>query len=233
MIESVLNNPLTSLLLTLCAFYGFSLVQARFRGHSLLNPAIWAIFVCVLFVSLSGVSYETYMDGAGIIHFLLGPATVAFAVPLYRILADIAKDARTFLITVLVACLFSAFGAMAIVALLGGTEDLQLAISSKSVTTPIAIGIAQKIDTPASLAVLFVFAANIPWLLLSAPLFKLIRIKDEDTQGIALGAICHGLGVAQAFQVGKRCGTYAVIGMSLMGIFSGVLLPILIIAFVL
>ncbi|MGH1399252.1 MAG: LrgB family protein [Alphaproteobacteria bacterium] len=229
----ILSNPLTSLLVTLCAFYGFSEIQKRAGGHSMLNPVVWAIIICVAFVSVSGISYEGYMEGAGVIHFLLGPVTVALAVLLYRLLYDIAKDAKAIVITLLVGCLLSAFGAMALVMWLGGSEEIQLAILSKSVTAPIAIGIAQKIGTAESLAVLFVFATNIPWLLLSVPILKAIGVKDEESQGIALGTVCHGLGVAQAFQIGKRCGTYAVIGMSLMGIFSGVLIPVLVLIFVL
>ena len=231
--NTILQDPLTSLFITLVAFYGFGLVQKRFGGHSMLNPVVWAIVVCVCFLSFSGISYDTYMQGAGIIHFLLGPVTVALAVPLYRLIGKISQDARAILITILAACLISAFSAFGIMVLMGASEEMRLAVTSKSVTAPIAIEIANKIGTPSSLAVLFVFATNIPWLLLTSFVFRAIRMKDQRAQGIALGTVCHGLGVARAFQVSELCGTYAVIGMSLMGIISGILLPILIIAFVL
>lgn len=229
----ILQNPLTSLLVTLCAFYAFGAVQKKFGGHSMLNPVVWAIVVCVCFVTFSGISYETYMEGAGIIHFLLGPVTVALAVPLYRLMGMISRDAKAILITILIACLLSAFSAFAVMAWMGAAQDMQLAVTSKSVTAPIAIEIAKKIGTPSSLAVLFVFSTNIPWILLTGFIFKGIRMKDERAQGLALGTVCHGLGVARAFQVSELCGTYSVIGMSLMGIISGILLPILILFFVL
>jgi len=228
-----LADPLTSLLVTLIAFYGFGIVQKRFGGHAMLNPVVWAILVCVFFIQLSGVSYEQYMDGAGVIHFLLGPVTVALAVPLYRLLSTIAKDARAILVTVGIAVILSAFSAFGVMAVMGASQDMQLAVTSKSVTAPIAIEIANKIGTPSSLAVLFVFATNIPWILFTGLIFKSMRIKDERSQGLALGTVCHGLGVARAFQISQVCGTYSVIGMSLMGILSGILLPILIILFVL
>lgn len=231
----ILQNPLTSLLVTLCSFYIFGLIQKRFGGHSMLNPVVWAIIVCVCFIQFTGISYETYMNGAGIIHFLLGPVTVALAVPLYRLITMISKDARAVLVTISLACLISAFSAMGIMAFMGADIDMQLAVTSKSVTAPIAIGIAEKIGTPSSLAVLFVFATNIPWILFTGFLFKRIGIKDDDNshraQGIALGTVCHGLGVARAFQISQVCGTYSVIGMSLMGIISGIVLPILILLF--
>ena len=237
MIASLLGNPLTSLLITLCAFYGFGELQKKLGGHAMLNPVVWAIITCVVFLQASGVSYDTYMQGAGIIHFLLGPVTVALAVPLYRLLSTIAKDARAILIAVGGGSLLSAFSAFAIMFWMGASQDMQLAVTSKSVTAPIAIEIARKIGTPESLAVLFVFATNIPWLLFTGFVFQALRLKNtaqnERAQGLALGTVCHGLGVARAFQISKNCGTYAVIGMSLMGIISGVLLPILIILFVL
>ena len=177
------------------------------------------------------------MEGAGFIHFLLGPVTVALAVPLYRLLSTIQADARAILLSVGGAVLLSAFSAMAIMVFMGASQDMQLAVTSKSVTAPIAIEIANKIGTPESLAVLFVFATNIPWLLMTGYVFKALRIKDDEAsqraQGLALGTVCHGLGVARAFQISQTCGTYAVIGMSLMGILSGILLPILILSFIL
>ena len=233
MIDFLLSNPLSSLFVTLCAFYGFNLLQKKLGGHSMLNPVVWAIISCVVYIKVSGISYDKYMEGAGIIHFLLGPVTVALAVPLYRLLVMISKDTRAILLTITAACLLSAFSAFGIMVLMGAEQDMQLAVTSKSVTAPIAIGIAEKIGTPESLAVLFVFATNIPWLLFTGFIFKAIRVKDERAQGLALGTVCHGLGVARAFQISELCGTYSVIGMSLMGIISGILLPILIIAFVL
>ena len=232
-LHDLVQDPLTSLLVTLCAFYGFGIMQKKAGGHAMLNPVVWAIIVCVCFVRFSGVSYETYMEGAGIIHFLLGPVTVALAVPLYRLLGMIAKDMRAILITMSVACVLSAFSALAVMAWMGATQDMHLAVTSKSVTAPIAIEIAKKVGTPESLAVLFVFATNIPWILFTGLVFKSIQMRDERAQGLALGTVCHGLGVARAFQISETCGTYSVIGMSLMGIISGILLPIFILFFVL
>lgn len=229
----LLEDPLTSLLVTLCAFYAFGLLQKKTGGHSMLNPVIWAIVTCVCFIKFSGISYAQYMDGANIIHFLLGPVTVALAIPLYRLLGTITKDLFAIFVVISIACVLSAFSALGVMALMEASQEMQLAITSKSVTAPIAIEIARKIGTPESLAVLFVSSTNIPWLLLTGFIFKGIRAKDERAQGLALGTVCHGLGVARAFQISERCGAYSVIGMSLMGIISGILLPILIVVFVL
>lgn len=231
MMDFLIEHPLTSLLVTLLSFHIFGIIQKRAGGHALLNPVVWAIVVCVCFIKASGISYEAYMDGAGIIHFLLGPVTVALAVPLYRLSAMIRRDAKAILPAILVGCLVAAFSAMAIVYVMGGAQDMQLAIVSKSVTVPIAIDIAGKIGAAESLAVFFVFSTNIPWIILMGYVFKALSVRDERAQGLALGTTCHGLGVARAFQISEICGTYSVIGMSLMGIISGVILPILILRF--
>lgn len=229
--EFVLSHPLTSLLITLCAFSGFGWLQKKAGGNSLLNPVVWAIIVCVTFISLSGIGYETYMRGAAPIHFLLGPVTVALAVPLYRLLSTIQKDVLALLSAIFICCLLAAFSAMGLAALMDANTDMQLAIISKSVTAPIAIEIANKINTPESLAVFFVFTTGIPGSLLATAIFRAARIKDERAQGLALGTTCHGLGTARAFQISKEAGTYAVIGMSVMGILSGLILPTLILLF--
>ncbi|MEM7651110.1 MAG: LrgB family protein [Pseudomonadota bacterium] len=229
--EFIFAHPLTSLLVTLGSFAGFGWLQKKAGGHAALNPVVWAIIICVAFIHFSGIDYQTYMQGAQPVHFLLGPVTVALAVPLYRLLDVIRKDAPAILLAIGLGCLFSAGSAMGIAGMMMASEEMQLAIASKSVTAPIAIEIANKIGTPSSLAVLFVFMTNIPWLLFTGVLFKTLRVKDERTQGIALGTVCHGLGAARAFQISETAGTYAVIGMSLMGIFSGLLLPVLILKF--
>lgn len=230
-IDFLLTHPLTSLFVVLGSFAAVSALQKKVGGHAALNPVIWSIIICVVFIRISGISYDTFMNGAAPVHFLLGPVTVALAIPLYRLASMIKQDARALLIAIGFACLFSAFSAMGIAAALMASEELRLAVTSKSVTAPIAIEIARKIGTPESLAVLFVFATNIPWLLFTGVFFKIGNIKGEREQGLTLGTVCHGLGVARAFQISEKAGTYSVIGMSVMGILSGLLLPILILTF--
>ncbi len=225
----LLSHPLASLLITLSSFSMFKYLQDKSGGNSLLNPVVWAIITCVIFIKTSGISYETYMNGVSIIHFLLGPVTVALAVPLYRLMSVIKKDILAILLAIGLSCLTAAFSAMLIAYLMEASQDIQRALTSKSVTAPIAIEIANKIGTPESLAIFFVFTTGIPGSLLATFIFKSMKIKDERTQGLALGTTCHGLGTARAFQISETAGTYAIIGMSIMGILSGLFLPALII----
>jgi len=228
--ETIITHPLTSLTLTLSAYSAFTWLQERSGGLAALNPAVWSILLCIAFIRLSGISYETYLEGVAPIDFLLGPVTVALAIPLYRLLDILRSDAKAVLSTVSFACIMSAFSALGFAILFAASEEMRQAILTKSVTAPIAIEIANTTGTPASLAIMFVLATNIPWLLMSGVIFKAIRVSGERAQGLALGAVCHGLGTARAFQISPVAGTYAVIGMSLMGVLSGIILPFVILA---
>jgi len=231
-IEDIFVHPLTALFVTIGGFLAAQWVQKRLGGHSLLNPVAIAIVFVVIYIVVLDIPYEEYLHNANLIHGLLGPATVALAIPLYKQLALIKKSAVGIVGSVLVACIVAAGVAYYLANLMGATEDIQLSIIPKSVTTPIAIEIAEKIHTSPSLAVFFVFTTGIIGSVIATMIFKMFRIKDEKAIGLSLGATCHGLGVARAFQYSEKAGAFSALGMSLMGIISGVLLPILILTFI-
>lgn len=231
-LTDIYTDPLFSLILTLCSFSGFAYLQKRFGGHTLLNPVGWSIFVCVMFIYFTSIDYALYMEGAHYIHFLLGPVIVALAVPLYKFLTYIKRDAVAILLTTLFLSPFAAFSAYALIITFGVTDaDLQMAIIPKSTTTPIGIEIATKIDSVISLTVMFVIITGVTGALFSTPFFKLLRITDEKIMGLSIGIVCHGIGSARAFQVSEKAGTYGVIGMGLMGLISGFILPFLVLTF--
>ena len=224
--DFVLTHPLMMLMVTLGSFLLASHVQKKAGGHALLNPVVVSIILVVLYITLSGISYETYMQGANLIHFLLGPATVALAVPLYKQLQMIRAQSLALGCAVLTACIVSAFVAWALASAMQASQDIQLSIIPKSVTMPIAIGIAEKIGTVPSLAIFFVFTTGILGSLFATLIFQAVKIKDPKAIGFSLGATCHGLGVARAFQYSDIAGTFSVLGMSLMGIISGITMPL-------
>jgi len=227
LLHHALTHPLMALLVTLCPYGLFTTLQKHFGGHSLLNPVIWSIGTCVAFIHFTPMTYDLYREGTHPIHLLLGPVTVALAIPLYRLFHVIRQDCFAIGIAIIFSCFFAAFSAVGLCLFMAGSQEMALAIASKSVTAPIAIEIAKKIGTPESLAVFFVFTTGIPGSLLASALFRLCRITDERAQGVALGTTCHGLGTARAFQISEKAGTYAILGMSLMGILSGLILPAL------
>lgn len=221
----ILHQPISSLIATLGAYSLALWLQNKANGHSLLNPVVIAIAMVVAFISFTGIDYAVYMKGAGLINFMLGPATVALAIPLYKKLHVLRSQSAAMIASTSIACLTSGFVAWFFARQMGAEQAIQLSIISKSVTSPIAIGIAEKIGAIPSMAVFFVFTTGILGSLFAPMVFKLVRMEDERSIGFSLGATCHGLGVAKAFQNGETAGTFAVLGMSLMGLVAGVFMP--------
>lgn len=224
-------SPATSFAVTLGAFLLGQWLYKKFNGHSLANPIVIAITGVVAFIRFSGISYESYMKGAAPIHILLGPATVALAIPLYRQFARVRQTPAAISLAVLTTVITSSGVSILLARQLGAPQELQLAIMLKSVSTPIAIGIAEKIHAVPSLAVLFVFSTGIFGSLIATLMFKSMRLTDDKAIGLSLGATCHGLGVALALQRNEVAGAFAVLGMGLMGVFSAFVLPAVILYF--
>lgn len=221
----IVSHPISCLIATLGAYSIALWLQKLAGGHGLLNPVVIAIALVVVYISLLGIDYAVYMKGAELIHFMLGPATVALAIPLYKKVQMLRRQAMAIAISTSMACFISGFVSWFIARQMGAGQAIQLSIITKSVTSPIAIGIAEKIGAIPSMAVFFVFTTGILGSLFAPLVFKMVRMEDERSIGFSLGVTCHGLGVAKAFQRGETAGTFAVLGMSLMGLVSGVFLP--------
>lgn len=221
-------HPLTALFVTMGSFLLAQWIQKRMNGHSLLNPVVLSIIIVVSFLIMFDIPYKQYLQNVHLINGLLGPATVALAIPLYHQLARIKKSLLPIGLSISVASLVAAGTGYFLAHKMGAATDIQLALIPKSATTPIAIEIAEKIGTDPSLAVFFVFTTGIIGSVIAGFIFKLVRITDEKAIGLALGVTCHGLGVARALQISEKAGAFAALGMSLMGIISGIVLPILV-----
>lgn len=226
--EQIIAHPLMALFVTIGSYLAAQWLQGKAGGHSLLNPVAVAIVIVTCFIVSAGIPYREYLQNANLIHGLLGPATVALAIPLYNRLAMIRRSAFGIGLAVGVSVFVAAGVGYGLAAAMGAAPDIRLAILPKSATTPIAIGIAEKIGADAALAVFFVFTTGIIGTVIATGVFRVARITDEKAMGLALGVTCHGLGVARALQISEKAGAFAALGMSLMGIASGVLLPVLV-----
>lgn len=230
-VAEILTHPLMALFVTIGSFLAAQWFQKKMGGHSLLNPVVIAIILVVVYIVVLDIPYKDYLQNVNIIHALLGPATVALAIPLYSQLTLIKKSAIGIGVSVVISALVAAGVAYYMANLMGAGEDIQLAIIPKSATTPIAIGVAEKIGGDPSLAVFFVFTTGIIGSVIAGAVFRLFRITDDRAIGLSLGVTCHGLGVARAFQHSEKAGAFSALGMSLMGIVSGILLPVLVLSF--
>jgi predicted murein hydrolase (TIGR00659 family) len=220
------TEPLLWLTVTLAVFIVAVRLNRRLGGHPMAHPVLISMLVLIGLLLATGTSYEVYFEGAQFIHFLLGPATVALAIPLY----DNLRQIRRMLAPLLLACLAGVSVAVATavgLAWLGGASgETLLSIAPKSVTTPIAMGIAEQIGGLPSLAAGIVLVTGAVGAVAARPLFRLARIEDERAQGFALGIAAHGFGTAHALGISLRAGAFAGLGLGMAGLLTAFLLPV-------
>ena len=220
-------SPLLGLTLTLLAYLAASQIHQRCHGHPLANPVLLAVAALVGLLWLTDTPYHTYFDGAQFVHFLLGPATVALAIPLHAQLPRLRRMALPLLLALLIGSLTAALSAVAIGALLGASRATLLSLAPKSVTTPIAMGIAERIGGLPSLTAVLVILTGVLGAILARYIYRALHIEDDAQRGFGLGIAAHGIGTARAFQESEQMGAFAALAMGLNGLLTAVLLPLL------
>ncbi|MDA8229900.1 MAG: LrgB family protein [Magnetospirillum sp.] len=222
------DTPLLGLTATLIAWDAASWIWRRARMTPLLNPVLLAIVMIVIFLSATGIDYRRYFAGAQFIHFLLGPATVALAIPLYRQIHALRRSALAVTIALAFGSVTAAASAVGIAWALGASRSTILSLAPKSATTPIAMGIAKEIGGLPSLTAVLVLLTGIvgatmgPWLLAK------LKVADPRAQGLALGVASHGIGTARALQSGEVAGAFSGLAMGLNGLATAILVPLLV-----
>lgn len=220
------QNSVFGVAVTLLVYEIGRWAQRRCGGWPLANPVLIAIVLLVVGLELCGIPYDTYLKGGGLIQFLLGPATVALALPVYanapRILGAAAGIAAGVAVGATVACA----SAVGIAWALGVPGDMVRSIAPKSVTTPIAIGISQEIGGHPSLTAVLVIASGIIGAMLSGRLYDWIGVRDWEARGLATGVASHGIGTAQMLSVNETAGAFAGLAIGLTGLFTAVVLPL-------
>ena len=219
-------SPLLGLTATLLAYQLAYTLYARAKFNPLVNPVAISVAVLVLILTLTGTPYHTYFDGAQFVHFLLGPATVALAIPLYQQLEKLRRNWVAFLVGSLAGTTAAVVTAMGVAKLFGASIATILSLAPKSVTTPIAMGISEKIGGLPSLTAVLVIATGILGAVLARAILTLLRVSDPGTRGFALGVAAHGIGTARAFQVSQEMGAFAGLAMGVSGVLTAVLLPL-------
>lgn len=221
------TSPLLGLTVTLLAYQGAWWLYKRAGFHPLANPVLMAITILVGLLALTGTSYRTYFDGAQFVHFLLGPATVALAVPLYAQFKRVWAMLMPVAVALLAGSLTAILSAVAVGKLFGASLPTLLSLAPKSVTTPIAMGVAEGIGGIPSLTAVLVIITGILGAVGARYLFDAMKFKDPAIRGFAIGVASHGIGTARAFQESEQSGAFAALAMGLNGLLTALLLPAL------
>ena len=220
------TSPLLGLTLTLLAYQAAFWIYKRARFHPLANPVLISVAILASLLLATGTPYQTYFDGAQFVHFLLGPATVALAIPLHAQWPRLKAMAGPLIVALVVGSLTAALSAWGIGALLGASRESLMSLAPKSVTTPIAMGVAERIGGLPSLTAVLVISTGIIGAVFGRSLYQRLHvIQDHAVRGFAIGIASHGIGTARAFQVSEQAGAFAALAMGLNGLLTAVSLP--------
>lgn len=218
-------TPLLGLTITLVAYSLAYRLYNYANSNPLLNPVLTSVIALIVLLLLTNTSYETYFAGGKFVHFLLGPATVALAIPLYQQCSKLRQLFLPVAITVISGVIIGAFSSIGIARFLGASLQTQLSLAPKSVTAPVAMGISEQIGGLPSLTAVLVVVTGIIGAVIGTKLFELMRIKDDSVKGIAMGITAHGIGTARAFQVSSEMGAFSGLAMALSAFATAVILP--------
>lgn len=210
-------------LLTVLVWEGSVRLYHRLGQPSFAPPMLLMLTAMVTGLLLARVNYAHYRQATVLLSYLMGPATVALAVPLYHAIPRLLAAVRPLLLTLLAGTLISPLIAVGMAHVLGLSTATQLAFTTRAVTTPIALGIAAKTGAPVELSALIVIISGLIGAMAAEPLVG--RLRSDVARGFALGLAAHAVGTARAFQLHPTAGAFAALGMGLNGVLTAFWLP--------
>ena len=219
--SSVFNGVLISL-----ASYGLGIWLRKKTGLSFMNPLLISIILVILFLSLTGVSYQTYAAGAESISFLLTPATICLAVPLYQQLNLLKKNWKAVVAGIVSGVVSSLVCILLLALIFKFDHQTYVTFLPKSITTAIGMGVADELGGYVSLAVVVIVITGVIGNVIADTVLKLFKIEEPIAKGIAIGSSSHAVGTAKAMEIGQIegamsslsivvCGLLTVIGASI------------------
>ncbi|GAB3592764.1 MULTISPECIES: LrgB family protein [Acetobacter] len=228
--DYVFLSPQSAALVWLCVTlgsYGLAVRMQILCGRApWVNPVLLSICSVVLLLFWTGTPYETYFRSTSMIHFLLGPATVALAVPLAQSIGLVLRSLPAMTLALLAGSVTSVISGVGLVLLCGGSHDVALSMAPKAVTTPIAIAITRQIGGIASLTAVFAILGGIIAATCGEPLLRWFGVHDWRAHGLAAGIAGSGIAAAQVAQRDPVGAAFAALGIGLNGLVTSVLVPL-------
>jgi len=220
-------SPLLHLTITVSLFV-FARFLYRISGRrALLNPVLVTVLTIVALLTWTDTSYDVYFEGAQFVHFLLGPATVALAIPLYRQISLVKRYPMALMASIVTGSIVAMVSAVLIAKLGGVGGQILISIAPKSITTPVAMGISEQLGGLPSLTAVLVILTGIlgaamgPWLL------EKLRVTNSVAKGLAMGLASHGIGTGRAIYMGEVAAAFSGLAMGLNALITAVLVPVL------
>ncbi len=221
------TTPLFGLTATLVVYLLAQAIYGWMDQAPLANPVLWTVILLAVLLSVSGTPYPSYFSGAQFIHFLLGPAVVALAWPLWQRRDEVRRRAGPLLLAALAGGASASASAVAIGWSLGLPDELLRSLAPKSVTAPVAMGIAEQLGGIPALAAVFAVLTGLVGAISAKYLFDAVGAMPAQVRGFALGTASHGIGAARALQVNPDAGAYAGLALGLQVVLSALLIPLI------
>ncbi len=219
------QNAFFGIVLTLMS-YEIGLWLRRKTGLGYCNPLFIAMAITISFLLITGTDTQTYDIGASYIKFLLTPATIAFAIPLYRQAMVLKKNLPAILTGILGGCIACICSIFIMCKLFGLPYEVFAALAPKSVTTPIAIGIAEEVGGVQSITVIAVILTGILGAASVEFLRRIFKIKDNVAFGLATGNASHAIGTTAAMEINEVAGAMSSLSIVIAGLMTVVIVPI-------
>jgi putative effector of murein hydrolase len=223
------STPLFGLTATLCCYVLAHAGYERVARAPWANPVLWSVVLIGLVLLLTKTPYPQYFAGAQFVHVLLGPAVVAMGWPLWQRRAEIRRHGPALLCAALLGGLAAAVSAVAIAAAMGLPREVLLSLAPKSVTAPVAMGIAGQIGGIPALAAVFAVLTGVVGALSGRYLFNVLKVADMRVRGFALGTTSHGIGAARSLQVDPDAGAYAGLALGIQVLLAALIIPLLVV----
>lgn len=226
MVEYI-NTPLFGIALTLIVFSVSNFIYNKFK-NPILNPIAISIIVIISFLKFTGIDVGIYQKGGSIISFFLGPATVALAIPIYRRLNLLKDNIVPILISVFIGSLVGIISIVILSKVLLVDDLILLSLIPKSTTSAIAIDISKEVGGSPALTIVFVMATGILGNMIGPSILKIFNINNKKAKGLALGSASHVVGTEKAIELGETEGAISSIAISVAGIITVFLAPLIV-----
>lgn len=226
-LKAVIEHPLFAVGITLGA-YQTALALYNKTKLMIFQPLFISVSMLVAILLVLDLDYQLYRENTQLLILLLGPATVALAVPLYQNSKRVREVLWPTMITLVIGGVFATVLGVGIAWLLGAEHMIVMALAPKSVTTPIAMLVSEQIGGSASLAAVFVMITGMLGAMFGVELMRLFRIVHPAAVGMALGMVAHAIGTARALQENEEVAAFSALAMSMMGVLTAVALPLVV-----
>jgi predicted murein hydrolase (TIGR00659 family) len=219
-------TPLFGLTATVSVYVLAQMMSQRLDHVPWANPVLWTVLALSLLLMATGTPYPTYFSGAQFIHFLLGPAVVALAWPMWQRRAQLRARAVPIVLAALAGGAVASLSAVAIGWAVGLPADVLASLAPKSVTAPVAMGIAERLGGIPALAAVGALLTGLAGALSAKVLFDAMGVRELEVRGFALGTAAHGIGAARAMQVHPDAGAYAGLALGVQVVLASLLMPL-------